>query len=306
MATLTLPNRRVMRRQQELVTSEFAWDNSSSALSVPAFSTQSPFTPVLPSVTDSVPPQASFVDGSDSSLICPTGGKIGNFTLDFDETKPGPLFNPSRDIWFSQGFLIAPPSAQTSQSYNPSSGGQLVEFVPPSLPSSSHSSVGDTAEIGVGPNAPNHCFRFDFQGASLGCAAEGAENWCEFEVSAYRYNDVLGREESIAWSETKRIPACPSFPHGNCRLTPVLFDGYANITSILINLRVGAELRVWWGDDFKFGWSDNGCEAAACRANAVPQPTKREVIESAARRGVWHWTPSGLKRMDDEYIWESV
>lgn len=89
-------------------------------------------------------------------------------------------------------------------------------------------------------------------------------------------------------------------------MTPVSFDGYTNITSILINLRVGNEVRVWWGDDFKFGWNDNGCDAAACRANALPQPVKREVIESAARRGVWHWTPRGLKRMDDGYIWESV
>lgn len=226
--------------------------------------------------------------------------------MQFDDVKAGPLFNPARDIWFSEGFLIAPPSSQTSQSYIPSSGGQLVEFVPPSLPLLGRSNVGDTAEIGVGPNAPNHCFRFDFQGASLGCAADGAEKWCEFEVSAYRYNEILGREESIAWSETKRIPACTSFPNGNCRLTPVSFDGYANITSVLITLRVGTELRVWWGDDFKFGWNDNSCEAAACRAGAAPQPVKRETIESVARRGVWHWTARGLKRLGDEYIWESV
>lgn len=68
--------------QHRSVTSEFAWDNSSSVLSFSAFSTPSPFTPVLPSVTDSVPPQASAVDGSDFTPMCPTGGKIGNFTLD--------------------------------------------------------------------------------------------------------------------------------------------------------------------------------------------------------------------------------
>ncbi|PTB71529.1 hypothetical protein M440DRAFT_1344138 [Trichoderma longibrachiatum ATCC 18648] len=319
MATVTIPNRRAVRRQQDLVTSEVAWDNSSSTASSVAsenntltalpsltFSAPSAFTPSLPSATLPAPPQVSTVDASGSPPMCPTGGKIGNFTLDFDDAKTGPLFNPSRDIWFSEGFLIAPPSSQTFQSYSPSSGGQLVEFVPPSLPSLGQSGVGDTAEIGVGPNAPNHCFRIDFQGASLGCAAEGAEQWCEFEVSAYRYNDVLQREESIAWSETKRIPACPNFPHGNCQLTPVTFDGYTNITAILINLRVGTELRVWWGDDFKLGWNDNGCDAAACRASAVPQPVKREVIESAARRGVWNWTPNGLKRLDDGYIWESL
>ncbi|PTB66069.1 hypothetical protein BBK36DRAFT_1101590, partial [Trichoderma citrinoviride] len=307
MATVALPNRRAMRRQQDSPISSVAPDNSTlSTTPIPTFSTQSAFVPSLPSMTFPAPPQVSSVDGSGSSPMCPTGGKIGNFTLNFDDTKTGPLFNPSRDIWFSEGFLIAPPSSQTFQSYSPSSGGQLVEFVPPSLPSLGHSGVGDTAEIGVGPNAPNHCFRFDFQGASLGCAAEGAEQWCEFEVSAYRYNDVLQREESVAWSETKRIPACPNFPHGSCQLTPVTFDGYANITAVLISLRVGTELRVWWGDDFKLGWSDNGCDAAACRASAVPQPVKREVIESAARRGVWNWTPNGLKRLDDGYIWESL
>ncbi|KAL7793141.1 hypothetical protein V8C37DRAFT_415956 [Trichoderma ceciliae] len=320
MATVTLPNRRAMRRHQDLVLSEFVWDNSSSTLSgvlsenatlsitsTAILSSQSNFPPALPSVTASLPPQVSAVDaGSDPSPMCSAGGKIGNFTLDFDDAKTGPLFNPSRDIWFSEGFLIAPPSSQMPQSYVPSSGGQLVEFVPPSLPFMAHSNVGDTAEIGVGPNAPDRCFRFDFQGASLGCAAEGAEKWCEFEVSAYRYNEVLGREESIAWSETKRIPACPNFPHGSCRLTPVSFDGYTNITSILISLRVGTELRVWWGDDFKIGWNDNGCEAAVCRANAAPQPIKRETIESVARRGVWHWTARGLKRLDDGYIWRSV
>ncbi|KAM0511933.1 hypothetical protein ACHAPE_009398 [Trichoderma viride] len=298
MATVTLPNLRVFRRQQDSVSSGIAWGNNTLSVSpTSVLSSQSDLSPALPSATP-LP--------VDPSPMCPTGGKIGNLTLDFDDVKAGPLFNPARDIWFSEGFLIAPPSSQTSQSYIPSSGGQLVEFVPPSLPSLGRSNVGDTAEIGVGPNAPNHCFRFDFQGASLGCAADGAEKWCEFEVSAYRYNELLGREESIAWSETKRIPACPGFPNGNCRLTPVSFDGYTNITSVLITLRVGTELRVWWGDDFKFGWNDNSCEAASCRVGAAPQPVKRETIESVARRGVWHWTARGLRRLDDEYIWESV
>ncbi|KAH6608854.1 hypothetical protein Trco_002200 [Trichoderma cornu-damae] len=307
MATVTLPNRRAMRRHQDTALSAVPSENSTlSMMPTSMFSSQNGFPPALPSVTVSTPPQASAVDeGSEPSPMCSTGGKIGNFTLDFDDAKTGPLFNPSRDIWFSEGFLIAPPSSQTFQSYNPSSGGQLVEFVPPSLLPMAGSNVGDTAEIGVGPNAPYRCFRFDFQGASLGCAAQGAEKWCEFEISAYRYNEALGREESIAWSETKRIPACPNFPHGSCRLTPVWFDGYANITSVLISLRVGTELRVWWGDDFKLGWNDNSCEAAVCRANAAPQPVKRETIESVARRGVWRWTARGLKRLDDGYIWES-
>jgi len=185
----------------------------------------------------------------------------------------------------------------------PSSGGQLVEFVPPSLTSQQSS---DTAEIGVGPNAPNPCFRFNLYGANLGCAARAAEQWCEFHISAYTYNQGAANEMSIAWSEVKHVPACPSFPNAPCPLTPVALDGYLNITSVLIEVRVGTELRTWWADDFSFGWTDNSCAAAQCRDGAVPQHVKRETVESAVRRGVWSWTPAGLQKMDDESIWDSA
>lgn len=161
------------------------------------------------------------------------------------------------------------------------------------------------AEVGAGPNAASPCFRFDFYRAQLGCAAAGNEDWCEFQVSAYTFNDGLSFEQSISWSEKKRVPACPNFPNPNCALTPVDFVGYTNITSIIITLHVGLELRAWWGDDFKFGWSDNSCEAASCRARVGPQHIKRETVERALQRGVWHWTPAGLQRLD-EYIWDSV
>lgn len=224
--------------------------------------------------------------------------------VQFDNLKPGPLLNPSSDIWFSEGFLVAPPSTPAFQSYVPTSGGQLVEFVPGSLSGSAEGA--DIAEIGVGPNSANPCFRFNFFGASLGCAAQGNEKWCEFVVSAYTFNEGSLREQSIAWSETKRVPACPNFPTGSCPLVPVEFDGYTNITAVLISLHVGLELRAWWGDDFKFGWTDNSCDAASCRGRAFPQRAKRETVESALRRGVWHWTPAGLQRLDDEYIRNSA
>lgn len=157
----------------------------------------------------------------------------------------------------------------------PSSGGQLVEFVPPALtgPQSAPGSS-DTAEIGVGPNSPSPCFRFNLFSANMGCAAQAAEQWCEFEVSAYNYNQAVANEMSMAWSEIKRVPACPSFPNAPCPLTPVTFDGYQNITSVLIRLRVGLDLRTWWADDLHLGWTDNSCEAAQCRQAAAPQRVK--------------------------------
>ncbi|KAG6026905.1 hypothetical protein E4U41_001132 [Claviceps citrina] len=235
---------------------------------------------------------------------CPVGSKMGNNTLNFDDVSPGPLFNPSGDLWFSEGFLVSPLSPQAVQGYIPSSGGQLIEFVPPSLTTQKAS---DTAEIGLGPNSPNPCFRFNLYGVNLGCAARAAEQWCEFHISAYTYNQGAANEMSIAWSEVKHVPACPSFPDAPCPLTPVSLDGYQNITSVLIDVRVGSDLRTWWADDFSFGWTDNSCAAAQCREGTVPQhANKREAVESAVRRGVWSWTPHGLERLANESIRNSA
>lgn len=218
---------------------------------------------------------------------------------------PGPLINPNDDFWFSQGFLVAPPSSRAQNPYVPSSGGQLVEFVPPELTSASNYVSGDTAEVGVGPNSAKSCFRFDFYQAYLGCAAQLSEKWCEFDISAFTYDESLASEQFV-WSETKRVPACPFFPDGPCSLTPVVFDGFTNITSLLITLHVGKDLRVWWGDNFEFGWTDNSCAAARCRYGASSRRAKRGTVEAALHRGIWHWTPEGLERLSDEYIWNAM
>ncbi|KAL3961017.1 hypothetical protein ACCO45_006134 [Purpureocillium lilacinum] len=280
LVTVAVPDKHALKRQVRSSPSPLitAWANSTTSF-LPG-----PSTPV---------PTTSSVPDHGSSQMCPSGGKIGNTTVDFDDIKPGP-------------FPCCSPSTPASQSFAPASGGQLVEFMPASLSGPPASHGADVAEIGVGPNSASPCFRFDFLGASLGCAAQGNEKWCEFEISAYTFNEGSFSEQSIAWSETKRVPACPTFPSSSCALTPVEFEGYTNITSVLISLHVGLDLRAWWGDDFKFGWSDNSCEAASCRGRALPHRVKRETVETAIRHGVWHWTPAGLQRLDDEYIWESA
>ena len=229
---------------------------------------------------------------------------LSNITQ-FDSKKPGPLFNPEEDFWFSEGFLIVPPTVQSLQSYIPSSGGQLLEFVPPSLSSGGQDS-NDVAEVGVGPNARHPCFRFNFYGANLGCQAEASEQWCEFDISGYSLAEGSPFEQSISWTETKRVPACANFPNSNCILTPIEFEGYTSITSILITLRVGLDSRVWWGDDFRMGWTDNSCAAAMCRANPDVHHVKRDVVASVVRRGVWHWAPDGLERLNDDLVWAAA
>ncbi|OAQ96905.1 hypothetical protein LLEC1_00573 [Akanthomyces lecanii] len=261
-------------------------------------------TSTIPTTSANTP---TIAPANPSPTVCASGGdKVGNSTVTFDNLLPGPLLNPAGDLWFSEGFIVAPPSSPPSDAYLPSSGKQLLEFLPPALvPDAPFDGAGDTAEISVGPNERSPCFRFNFYGASLGCAAEGVEQWCEFEFSAYTYNETLGSEASLSWSETKRVPACPNFPQGPCPLTPVQLDGYNNLASILVSVRVGLELRAWWGDDLQIGWTDNTCEAASCRTNAISRRAKREVFSRASRRGVWQWTPNGVKKLDDDYIWSS-
>ncbi|KAK7416978.1 hypothetical protein QQX98_004890 [Neonectria punicea] len=297
LTTMATVARRVIRRQASSEPSFSAWTNSSSTVSLPsAFTT-----------TDVLPTLSQAMTGSETApTICPSGGRIGNTTLNFDTSKPGPLFNPVEAIWFSEGFHVSPPSLQPVQPYIPTSGGQLVEFVPPALSNTTIGGSGDVAEIGVGPHAASPCFRFDFFGANLGCETEGNEAWCEFEISAYRYNATSSSEQSIAWSETKQVPACSTFSEGGYELTPIELEGYKDLSSVLITLRVGLELRTWWGDDFRVGWTDNSCVAAACRSTAPSLHVKRETVASALRRGIWGWTRSGLQRLDDDLVWESM
>ncbi|KID94356.1 hypothetical protein MAJ_09671, partial [Metarhizium majus ARSEF 297] len=309
LTTVTVPAKvsvvkRAVQPLKKFASLSAGWANSTSA-SLPPLTESATLVPPPVDPTPA-PSSPSVAAPPPANVMCPAGGKVGNTTVNFDTLKPGPLFNPAGDFWFSEGFLVAPLSPQSVQGYMASSGGQLVEFVPPALTSPASTGSSDTAEIGVGPNSPNPCFRFNLYSANLGCAALGTEKWCEFEVSAYTYNQATSNEMSLAWSELKRVPACPSFPNVPCPLTPVTFDGFQNITSVLVRLHVGLELRTWWADDLQFGWTDSSCEAAQCRQAVTPQPVKREVVESALRRGVWRWTPTGHERMGEEYVWDAL
>lgn len=219
--------------------------------------------------------------------------QYADIAFQFDDLPSGPLYNPDSDFWFSEGFSVVPPSAQAG-SFTPSSGGQLLEFTPLTI-SSPGTGSGDTAEIGVGPHFAVSCFKFNLYALSLGCAAEGNEQWCEFEFSAYAYDESTGGAQSTSWSETKRVPACPTYPTGPCSLTPVELDGYTNITSVLITLRVGLDLRAWWGDDLRVGWTDNSCEAGVCRGDASAAFTKRERSGLSLRNRFMKPMTTGLK-----------
>ncbi|KAM5341667.1 hypothetical protein ACJ41O_014698 [Fusarium nematophilum] len=315
LATVTVPGKRLVRRQDlsawantTTSSTSFTENTSLGASLSSALSTADTLPTSLPSLSTTSSTSASSetrsttISEASAPSICAAGVSIGNTTIDFDNSKSGPLFNPVENVWFSGGFLIAPPTSQQPQPYIPSSGGQIVEFVPPSLSNTTTSEFSDVAQIGMGPHASSPCFRFNFFGARLGCDAQGAEKWCEFEISAYRYNKTSSREESIAWSETKYVPVCPTFSGGGYELTPIELEGYTDLSSVLITLRVGQEVRVWWGDDFRVGWTDNSCVAAACRTSVPSHRVKRETVVSALRRGVYKWARDGLERVDDALV----
>lgn len=192
---------------------------------------------------------------------------------------------------------MVPPSDKAG-SFAPSSGGQLLEFSP--LSPSFGGGSSDTAEIGVGPHFAISCFKFNLYGLSLGCAAQGNEQWCEFEFSAYTYDGSTGGAQSTSWSETKRVPACSEYPAGPCTLTPVELEGYTNITSVLITLRVGLDLRAWWGDDLRVGWTDNSCEAGICRADTSAAFAKRQRSGSSLRQRLVRLVATGLKAIQGQ------
>ncbi|KAG7135822.1 hypothetical protein HYQ45_006491 [Verticillium longisporum] len=221
--------------------------------------------------------------------ICTGAKEVGNQVLDFDELPVGPLYNPYSRFWFSTGFLIAPPP---SVPYTPSSGGRLLEFVPPVLTNGTL----DTSQFGAGIDAASNCFRFNFFGANLGCDAHGENQFCEFTFTGYRFNSTLNAEAEVL-SQVTWVPSCPTLKE--CNLTPFLVEGFNNLSSVLVTLRVDGKPRPWWADDLKVGWTDNSCDAARCRAG-TPHHT-------ATKRGkegepVWYWTPGGLRQLGSHFM----
>jgi collagen type III alpha len=198
--------------------------------------------------------------------------------------------NPYRRFWFSEGFLTR---VASEIRYKPSSGNLLLEFDPPSLRNTSSSASPDTAQIGVGEEAERACSRFNFYGANLGCDSRSALQDCEYTFSGYRYN-YTKQSESLAMSRRVWVPPCPRM--ANCTLTTIQIDGFDDLSSILITLKVDGHDQSWWADDLKLGWTDNSCDATICR-DMVPAMKAKRGVTNASRKEIWHWTPGGLQRL---------
>ncbi|KAH0439236.1 hypothetical protein CcaCcLH18_03031 [Colletotrichum camelliae] len=219
---------------------------------------------------------------SAATPMCTGTTEVGTLSLDFDDLSVGPVYNPYHRFWFSKGFLVGPPP---SDPYLPSSGGRLVEFVPPMLSNTTGFS-GDTAQIGMGKTASSPCFQFDFYGMNLGCDSRIAGQLCEFTFTGYQWDAAQSNETEFA-SQTAWVPSCPAMKE--CPLTVFKATGFSGLSSITITLRVDGQPRTWWADDLLVGWSKNDCESAACR-----QQTGVDVM-TIENGPVWYWTSLGMR-----------
>ncbi|OHX00290.1 hypothetical protein CSPAE12_01066 [Colletotrichum incanum] len=224
--------------------------------------------------------------------ICTGTTEVGNLNLDFDDVPSGPFFNPYHRFWFSKGFLVGPPPLMP---FLPSSGGRLIEFVPPVLSNTSVDNVsGDTAQIGMGKLASSPCFQFDFFGVNLGCHSDSAvpNQLCVFTFTGYRW-DINNAKEIEAVSQDAWVNACNK--SADCPLTPFTAVNFTALSSILITLHVDGRPQVWWADDLRVGWSKNDCVTASCRRQTQPEVSQHH-------GPTWYWTPTGLRVLSSSRI----
>ncbi|TDZ51568.1 hypothetical protein CTRI78_v007544 [Colletotrichum trifolii] len=235
---------------------------------------------------------------SASTPMCTGTTDVGILNLDFDdeELSLGPLYSPYQRFWFSKGFLVGPPP---SMPFLPSSGGRLLEYVPP-LSSNTTAFSTDTAQIGMGKLAAIPCFQFDFHSISLGCEARPGQ-LCEFTFTGYQWSP---NGETQSARETAWIPSCFDVSKGNCTLTSFTATGFTSLSSILVTLHVDGRPGVWWADDLQVAWSKNDCQSAACRQDpAMSDLAGFSGMDVATADDPAHfWTATGIRMLKPSRI----
>ena len=140
------------------------------------------------------------------------------------------------------------------------------------------------------------CYKFDWYSMRVGCESDSTP--CEFNVAGYRWNASEGVQDMIVSKEFV-VPACSAPQY--CPLSVITGEGFENITSIFVQSTINGNAAAWWLDDLEMGWTDNSCEASTCRTSESSRTPRREAIDTAIRRGIWQWTPSGMKRLTNRF-----
>jgi hypothetical protein len=195
-----------------------------------------------------------------------------------------PIPNPYHRFAFSNGFAAMPPPKSP---FKPSSGKLMTMFTPGNNP------MAGFAQFGVGSLTENPCFRFDFQGISVGCI--GQDLVCTVTVTGVQWN---GTSNVDAGTKVWRISTCSQAQ--GCSLSEQIIDsdagvGFTDLTAVKITAEVDDNPTSFAADDVQIGWTDTSCEAAVCRSkvrNSImgwkrpssPIARVRRVLRSAGRQ----------------------
>ncbi|CAD0083442.1 unnamed protein product [Aureobasidium vineae] len=244
-----------------------------------------PFIPV-PAISLSAPAAFSrtpstltrmYINTSSSLPMSTVCGEHGDFTLTWDDepnflptdpiTEPSqasPVFNPYHHMYFSDGFVYAPPPTLP---FLPVSSPRLVMFVANKTSDNENHSEGGqvSGEIGAGTRRSSSAFWFNARSAYLGCDNHSAYQ-CKLQITGLVYNEHT-KSEVAAFHQTVSLLSC--LLPDNCELKKVYFDSsMKELSGLRIQASANEEPVSWFMDNLALGWSDNTCAAGLLRGRS--------------------------------------
>ncbi|KAF2457397.1 hypothetical protein BDY21DRAFT_267334, partial [Lineolata rhizophorae] len=172
-----------------------------------------------------------------------------------------PVFNPYHHLFFSNGYVYAPPPEVP---LTPISPPRLAVFFsnitdePTSSPNAAGSLPG---EIGAGPRSSTDAFWFDAFGAYLSCDNDGPSD-CEFVINGYIW-DPVAQQQMLATTQNAIVSPCIN---DQCPLQHVGFSSaFRGLSGIQLQAFVDDEPVVWFMDDLMGAWWNNTCAAGLLR-----------------------------------------
>jgi hypothetical protein len=171
------------------------------------------------------------------------------------------VFNPYHHMYFSDGFVYAPPP---SVPFLPVSSPRLVMFVANETGENDNHSEGGQlpGEIGAGIRRSSSAFWFDAYSAYLGCDNPSAYQ-CELQITGLVYHEKT-KSDVAAFHQT--VSLLPCLLPDNCELQKVHFDSsMKGLSGIRIQASADYEPVSWFMDNLALGWSNNTCAAGLLR-----------------------------------------
>ncbi|KAG9837134.1 hypothetical protein KCU77_g11359, partial [Aureobasidium melanogenum] len=212
-----------------------------------------------------------------TSISMPTPsvcGEHGDFTLTWDDesnflpTEPvsepsqaSPASNPYHHMYFSDGFVYAPPP---SMPFLPISPPHLVMFVANETGDNHNHNEGGqlSGEIGAGIRRSSSAFWFNAYSAYLGCDNHSADQ-CKLQITGLVYHEET-KSEVAAFHQTVFLAPCLLPDH--CELKQVHFDlSMKALSGLSIEASVNDGPVSWFMDNLALGWSNNTCAAGLLR-----------------------------------------